>query len=154
MKREHLIRVSQYLTWGLAAAAGLCLILLLLGQYKVLSTGGKEWTLVGRLEGEPLARLDEQTLLAGSVQKQVIDVCIDAAGSAGDMVRVYINDHLTAALAAGSSVHLALEDGQRLSVDGEQLLYPVTLTLAIDGLERAEAIEILPGAWQDLVWEL
>lgn len=83
MKRERLIRRSQIWTWVLAVLAGFCLALLLIGQFVVLSTGGREWTLVGRLEGQPLAELDDQTLLAGSVQKQVSDVRVSAAAVQG-----------------------------------------------------------------------
>ena len=154
MKRERLIRRSQIWTWVLAVLAGFCLALLLIGQFVVLSTGGREWTLVGRLEGQPLAELDDQTLLAGSVQKQVSDVRVSAAGCPGDMVRLYIDEHLTAALTAGGSVHLALEAGQRLSADGEQLTDMLALSLTVEGRSLPEAVQIMPGTWQDLVWEL
>ena len=152
MKKERMIRRSQRITWWLAALAGVCLALLLTGQYVVLSSAGKEWTLVGQLEGEPLAELDDQTLLAGSVQKQVQDVRLTAVGQSG-LVRLYIDDHLTATLAAGASVHLALESGQRLSADGEQLAQALTLEIAVEGIRRPEVLCIESGTWQDLVWE-
>ncbi len=78
MRKERLLRQSQRITWCLQVLAGLCLVLLLAGQYVVLSSGGQKWTLVGQLEGEPLMELDPQTLLAGSAQERVYDVQLRA----------------------------------------------------------------------------
>lgn len=153
MRKEQLIRQSQRVTWCLAVLAGLCLVALLAGQYVVLASGGQKWTLVGELEGEPLAELDPKALLAGSAQERVYDVQLKAIGSQKDMVRLYINDHLTATLQAGTSVHLALEKGQHLSSDGTLLQEALTVQMTVDGGEWSETISIEPGVWQDMVWE-
>ena len=153
MRKERLLRQSQRITWCLQVLAGLCLVLLLAGQYVVLSSGGQKWTLVGQLEGEPLMELDPQTLLAGSAQERVYDVQLRAAGAQTDMVRLYINDHLTATLQAGTSVHLALEKGQHLSADGALLQEALVVWVSVEGSEEVESVSIEPGVWQDLVWE-
>ena len=131
MRKERLLRQSQRITWCLQVLAGLCLVLLLAGQYVVLSSGGQKWTLVGQLEGEPLMELDPQTLLAGSAQERVYDVQLRAAGARTDMVRLYINDHLTATL----------------------LQEALAVWVSVEGSEEAESVSIEPGVWQDLVWE-
>ena len=69
------------------------------------------------------------------------------------MVRLYINDHLTATLQAGTSVHLALEKGQRLSADGTLLQEALAVQMTVEGGEWSETISIEPGLWQDLVWQ-
>ena len=153
MRRERLIRKSQRMTWWLTALAGLCLVLLLTGQCVVLTSGGQKWTLVGQLEGQPLAELDPQTLLAGGAQERVYDVRLTAQGSQPGMVRLYINDHLTDTLEVGASTHLALERGQRLSADGALLNEALKLYLTVEGTELPEAVLIEPGVWQEINWQ-
>lgn len=153
MKKKDAIKYSR--CWFAACAfAAACALLLMVGsQYMILTSHGlSPLSKLSIVEGVSITDA-EQELAAGTGRDKVYDIHLEAQGAAGDMVRIYIDNHLMDTLSGGKGTHIALETGQRLAVDGELLLEPLMIRLTVEGDHQLPEVTIEPGALQELPWE-